>query len=263
MKRIISSLKTFLKYRELFFTLVLRDIKLRYRKSFLGYIWSVLNPLLIMVVMTIVFSQLFRPNIQYFPIYLLIGQKLFSFATVSTSRSLTSVIDNASMFKKIFIPKYIFTLAVVTSELINLLFMLAALFIVILVLGVPITARYFFILIPIIQIYVFCVGLSLFLAQATVFFKDIVYIWNIFCTAWMYLSVIFYPVDILPENVYYLVTNYNPLYFYITMFRNFIIGTPGMGSMILAVKGAVAAVIMLIIGLVSFSISKRKFILYI
>jgi lipopolysaccharide transport system permease protein len=263
MKKILSYINTFLKYRELFFQLVAREIKLKYRRSILGYVWSILNPLLIMIVMIIVFSNMFRHNIEYFPVYLLIGQMLFNFMSTATSRSLTSVIDNASLFKKIFIPKYIFTLAVVTSELVNLFFMLGALIIVIIATGVPVTWRIIFILIPIIQIYVFCIGLGLFLAQATVFFRDVIYIWSVITTAWLYLSAIFYPVNVLPDKIYFLVTQFNPLYFYIAMFRNFTFGGPNMGSLDLAIRGAVAAGLMLILGLVSFSYNKKKFILYI
>jgi ABC-type polysaccharide/polyol phosphate export permease len=90
-----------------------------------------------------------------------------------------------------------------------------------------------------------------------------VHIWSVIVTAWMYLSCIFYPVTILPEWLRSFVENYNPLYFYITMFRNFTIGTAGMGSLDLVVRGAIAAGIMLIIGLVSFTYSKNKFILHI
>ena len=262
MNKTISRLLTFLKYRDLFFQLVSKEIKLKYRRSFLGYIWSVLNPLLIMIVMVAVFSQLFRPNIPFFPVYLLIGHMLFNFMVIATSRSLTSVIENASLLKKIYVPKYIFTLATVTSEMVNFFFMLGALIIVCFVLGVPVTGRIVFIIIPIIQIYIFCLGLGLFLAQATVFFRDVMYIWSVITTAWLYLSAIFYPVDILPENIHFLVTNFNPLYFYITLFRNFTIGGPNMGSLDLVIRGTIAAGLMLILGLVTFSYSKKKFILY-
>lgn len=259
-KKTISRLLTFLKYRELFFQLVARDVKLKYRRSVLGYLWSVLNPLLIMIVMTVVFSQLFRPNIEYFPVYLLIGHMLFSFMNTSTTNSLMSVIGNATLLKKIYVPKYIFTLSVITSELVNLLFMLCALLIVIIAVGVPITGRIFFSVIPVIQLYIFCIGAGLFLAQATVFFRDIQYIWSVITTAWLYLSAIFYPVSILPENLYYFVTKYNPLYFYITMFRNFTFGD--VGNLDLAIRGAVAAFLMLFIGIICFSFNKNKFILY-
>jgi lipopolysaccharide transport system permease protein len=215
-----------------------------------------------MIVMVVVFSQLFRPNIPHFPVYLLIGHMLFSFMINSTSMSLSSVISNASLLKKIYVPKYIFTLSTVTSELVTLFFMMGALIIVIFVTGVPVTGRIVLVLIPIIQLYVFCVGLGLFLAQATVFFRDVQYIWSVITTAWLYLSAIFYPVSILPDKILYFVTHYNPLYFYITMFRNFTFGGPDISSLDLAIRGVVASGLMLIIGITCFSISKKKFILY-
>ena len=262
-KKTISRLQILLKYRELFFQLVSRDIKLKYRRSILGYFWSVLNPLLTMAVMYIVFSNIFARGTLYFPIYLLIGQLLFNFMSIATTRSLGSVIQNAVLLKKIYVPKYIFTLAVVSSEWVNLFFSLGALLILIIITKVPISGRFVLIFIPILQLYVFSLGLGLFLAQAAVFFRDTVYIWGVITTAWLFLSAIFYPVDILPDQIHYLVTNYNPMYFYITMFRNFTIGSANMGSLDLAIRGVIAAGLMLLLGLVSFSYSKNKFILYI
>ena len=262
-QKTINRLRTLFKYRELFFQLVSRDIKLKYRRSVLGYVWSVLNPLLTMAVMLIVFSNLFARNVPNFSMYLLIGHMLFNFMTAAASHSLTSVIGHASLLKKIYIPKYIFTLASVTSELIIFLFSLGAFLIVVFITKTPITVRFLLTLIPMVQLYVFTVGLGLFLAQAMVFFRDIFHIWHVVSMAWMYLSAIFYPVSILPEKVLFIVTNYNPMYFYITMFRNFTIGSANMGSLDLAIRGAVAAALMLFIGLASFSRSKNKFILYI
>jgi lipopolysaccharide transport system permease protein len=250
------------KYRELFFQLVSRDIKLKYRRSILGYFWSVLNPLLTMVVMTIVFSALFAQGIQYFPIYLLIGNMLFSFMTGAASRALPSVLGNAALLKKIYVPKYIFTLAAVSSELITFLFSLGALIVVIIATRTPLTLRFLFTIIPIVEQYIFCIGLGLFLAQAAVFFRDIQHIWGIFSMAWLYLSAIFYPVSILPEWLRSIVTRFNPMYFYITMFRNFAIGAANMGSMDMVLRGAIAAGLMLFIGLLTFSLNTNKFILY-
>jgi lipopolysaccharide transport system permease protein len=261
-EKTISRLYTLLKYRELFFQLVSRDIKLKYRRSFLGYIWSMLNPLLTMLVMVIVFSNLFANNVVNFPIYLLIGNLLFTFMVGAVSRSLTSVLGNASLLKKIYIPKYIFTLAVVTSEFITFLFSMGALIILIFATKTSFTIRFLFVVIPIVHLYVFSIGLGLFMAQATVFFRDMVYIWQVFSTAWLYLSCIFYPASILPDWLYFIVTRYNPMYFYITLFRNFTLYGPDMGSLDLAIRGTVAAVLMLFVGLISFSYSKNKFILY-
>jgi len=263
MIKTFSRLLTFLRYRELFFQLVSRDIKLKYRRSVLGYLWSVLNPLLTMLVLIMVFTNLFSRGVDYFPVYLLIGQMLFNFMVISTSRSLTSVIDNAGLLKKVYVPKYIFTLATVTSELITFFFSLGALLVVFIFTRVPFSFRIVFIIIPIVEQYIFCIGLSLFLAQATVFFRDIMYIWSVVTTAWLYLSAIFYPITILPGKLHFLITNFNPMYFYITMFRNFTIGGPNMGSLDLAIRGAVTAVIFLILGITTFSYSKNKFILYI
>jgi lipopolysaccharide transport system permease protein len=261
-QKTIIRLYAFFRYRELFYQLVSRDIKLKYRRSILGYFWSVLNPLLNMVVMVIVFSSIFAQGIQYFPIYLLIGNMLFSFMTGAVGRALPSVLGNASLLKKIYVPKYIFSLAAVTSELITFLFSLIALVVVMIATRTPFTLRFLFIGIPIVEQYIFCIGLGLFLAQANVFFRDIQYIWSIFSMAWMYLSAIFYPVSILPAWLFAVITRYNPMYFYIALFRNFTIGAPGMGSLDLAVRGAVAAGLMLFAGLVTFSINKNKFILY-
>lgn len=261
-QKTISRLRILLKYRELFFQLVSRDIKLKYRRSFLGYIWSMLNPLLTMLVMVIVFSSMFSPNIQYFPIYLLIGNMLFSFMSGAVTRALPSVLGNAALLKKIYVPKYIFTLAAVTSEFVTFLFSMVALIILMIAVKTPFSLRCFFIIIPIIQLYIFCIGLGLFMAQATVFFRDMVYIWSIVSTAWLYVSAIFYPISILPEWLRHIVTRYNPMYFYIAMFRNFTIGSTHMGSLGLAIRGATAAGLMLLIGLTSFSLSKNKFILY-
>jgi len=262
-QKTIIRLQTLLKYRELFFQLVSRDIKLRYRRSFLGYLWSILNPFLNMIVLSIVFSNLFARGIPQFSIYVLIGSILFSFMSGSTSRSLNSVTGNTGLLKKIYVPKYIFTLTAVTSELVIFLFSLGALIIMLIATKTPFSWRFFFVFIPIVELYFFCIGLGLFLAQAVVFFRDIQHIWTVFLTAWQFLTAIFYPVDILPNYLREIISRYNPMYFYITMFRNFTIGGPNLGSLDLALRGAVAAVLALLTGVVCFSYSKNKFILYI
>ena len=101
-------IRTLYQYKDLIKELVSRDIKLKYRRSFLGYVWSVLNPLLIMIVMTVVFSAMFDRNIENYPVYLLIGRSLYDFMTASTNGAMGSVTGNASLLKKTYIPKYIF-----------------------------------------------------------------------------------------------------------------------------------------------------------
>jgi lipopolysaccharide transport system permease protein len=260
-QKLAGRLRTFFQYRELFFQLVSRDIKLKYRRSVLGYLWSILNPLFTMVIMTIVFSSMFARGIENFSVYLLSGSLLFSFMSGSVGRAITSVLGAAGIIKKIYVPKYIFTLAAVTSELITLFFSFGALLVVVLVTGLPFSWRFFLIPLPIIELYVFCIGLGLFMAQAMVFFRDVQYLWGVFVTAWMYLTPIFYPVSMLPEKVRFAVTNFNPLYYYIAQFRYFVLGGEG-GWQWNALRGVAVAALMLLVGLVSFSRSKNKFILY-
>jgi lipopolysaccharide transport system permease protein len=251
----------FFKYRELFFQLVSRDIKLKYRRSVLGYLWSILNPLFTMVIMSVVFSAMLARGVENFPVYLLIGSLLFGFMNGAVGRAIPSVTGGAALLKKIYIPKYIFTLASVTSELVTLFFSLGALLAVILATSVPFTWRFLLIPLPVIELYVFCIGLGLFMAQAMVFFRDIQYLWGVFSTAWMYLTPIFYPVSMLPENVRFAVLNFNPLYYYIVQFRYFVLGGEG-GWQWDALRGAAAAILMFLVGLISFSRTKNRFILY-
>jgi lipopolysaccharide transport system permease protein len=259
--KLAGSLHNFFRYRELFFQLVSRDIKLKYRRSVLGYLWSVLNPRLTMVVMVIVFSTMFARGVDNFPVYLLSGSLLFSFMSGAAGRAVPSVLGAASLLKKIYVPKYIFTLAAVTSEMVTMLFSLGALVIVILVTGQRLSWRIVLIPVPIIELYVFSIGLGLLLAQATVFFRDVQYLWGIFSTAWMYLTPIFYPVTMLPERVRFAIVYFNPMYRYIAQFRYFVLGGEG-GWRGDALRGAVAAAAMLLVGLAAFSRAKNRFVLY-
>ena len=255
-------LKEFWKYKDLLILLVEKNIKLKYRRSWLGYVWSVLNPLLIMIVMTIVFSTMFKGDIENFAVYLFCGQLLFNYMNQSTHQSLYAITSNAALLKKTYVPKYIFTLAKVTGGLVDLLFSLGALVIVIIATRARVT--WYALLFPfvLLQLYVFCVGLGLFLAQAGVFFKDTEFIYNAVTTAWMYLSAIFYPLDALPEKVLWFVKRCNPMYFYIGQFRDLVYygRLPG-HAIVLA--GCAAAVGMLALGMWSFARAKDRFILYI
>lgn len=254
--------REFWKYRDLLKLLVTKNIKLKYRRSWLGYVWSVLNPLLIMVVMTVVFSTIFKRNIENFPVYLFCGQLLFNYMNQSTHQALFSVTSNAALLKKTYVPKYLFTFARITSGLVDLFFSLGALVIVILVTRARVS--WYMLLFPfvLLQLYVFCIGLGLFLAQAGVFFKDTEFIYNAVTTAWLYLSAIFYPVESLSKELSWAIQHLNPMYFYIAQFRALVhAGTmPGTYQI---VAGVAAAAVMLGIGIWSFNRSQDRFILYI
>ena len=264
MKLLTYRIKTLYKYRDLVAELVSRDLKLKYRRSFLGYVWSVLNPLLIMIVLTLVFSTMFHRNIENYPVYLLTGRILYDFLKQSTTGGMKSVVDNASLLKKVYIPKYIFTLSKISSCLVDTVLSMGALFIVMLATG----ARFHWhiLLSPFVflQIFIFSCGLGFFLAQANVFFRDIQHIYAAVLTAWLYLTPIIYPVEQLAKapKLQFAITHLNPLYFYVIQMRDLIYSgrMPGWKSV---VAGWGAALLMLLIGVYFFQKSKDKFILYI
>ena len=260
--KLYQYLKEFWKYKDLLFLLVSKNIKLKYRRSWLGYLWSILNPLLIMLVMTVVFSSMFSRNIENYPVYLFCGQLLFNYMNQSTHQALSSITGNSSLLKKTYVPKYIFTLSRITSGLVDLIFSLGALVIVLIVTKTRVT--WYALLFPfvLLQLYVFCVGLGLFLAQAGVFFKDTQFIYNAVTTAWLYLTPIFYPIESLPDQLGWLIKRLNPMYFYVGQFRDLIYYGRMPGHLII-LAGCGAALLMLIIGMWSFMRSKDKFILYI
>lgn len=119
--------RTLFKYKDLISELVGRDLKLKYRRSILGYVWSILNPLLTMFVLTIVFTNLLGKGIENYPVFLLTGRTLYDFLKLSTTNAMKSVTGNASLLRKVYVPKYIFTLSKVTSCMVDMVFSLAAL----------------------------------------------------------------------------------------------------------------------------------------
>jgi len=260
--RVKRYLREFWKYRDLLKLLVEKNIKLKYRRSWLGYVWSILNPLLIMIVMSVVFSTMFKRNIDNFPVYLFCGQLLFNYMNSSTSQSVFSITGNAALLKKTYLPKYMFTLARVTSGLVDLVFSLGALVIVLIATRVQITWNILLFPVVLLQLYVFCIGLGLFLAQASVFFKDTQFIYSAFMTAWMYLTPIFYPIEMLPDTLAWCIQHLNPMYFYITQFRS-IVYAGTLPDLQLVLLGVGTALLMLVFGAWSFMRSKDRFILYI
>lgn len=255
-------INTFLKYKDLLYQLVTRDIKLKYRRSFLGYLWSVLNPLFVMIVMTVVFSTMFHNSIENFPVYLFTGKMLFDFTSLSTKQAMQSVTGNAALIKKTYVPKYIFTLSKVTSCMVDLVFSFGALLIVIFVTRAKLSWTFLLIPMVIMQIYIFCCGLGFFLAAYNVFFRDIQYIYNAIITAWMYLTPIFYPVENLPYQVQFVVKGLNPLYYYVAQFRDLVCYGRLPGPRIFY-GGWFLAFVMFAFGLYVFMKKQDKFILYI
>lgn len=260
--KIWQRIKNFLLYKDLLKELVVRDVKLKYRRSFLGYVWSVLNPLLIMIVMAVVFSTMFKRDIENFPVYLFTGQLLFNYMNQSTHQAITSITGNAALLKKVYVPKYIFVFSKITSGLVDFLFSLVAL--VLVMLATRAHFSWYCLLFPfvVLQLYVFCLGLGLFLAQANVFFRDIQYIYTAITTAWIYLTPIFYPLDYLSVQLQWLIRHLNPMWFYVGQFRDLVYygRMPGYGIIL---EGVITSVLMLTIGVIFFKKNQDNFFLYI
>ena len=256
-----EKMEGFRRFTPLLRELVVRDIKVRYRHSALGLVWTVLNPLLMMVVITIVFSTLFKQNIPNFPIYYLSGSLIFAFNSESTTTALNSIISNASLIKKVYIPKYLFPLSNVLSGLVNLGFSLIAMFIVMLITGAPFHTTLLLLPIPIFYTFLFSVGLGILLSAVTVFFRDIAHFYSVFILAWTYFTPIFYPVEILPDAAMKLM-QLNPMYHLVTYMRSLVLyGVfPSLKENLLCLC---LGLLMLALGLFVFYKKQDKFVLYV
>ena len=261
MDLMMDRVNTFFKYKDLLRELVVRDLKLKYRRSVLGYLWSILNPLLIMIVMTIVFSHMFRAGIENFPVYLLSGQAVFDFIRNSTTMAMYSVLDNGALIKKIYVPKYIFTLSKITSTMVDFVFTLGALVLVMLVTRSSFTPYLLATPILVIQVYIFACGMGFILSAANVFFRDIQYIYGAFLVAWQYVTPLFYPIELLPSWLITLVQWLNPAYYYVEHFRDLVL-YGCFPSMRVFLGGWIFAFIMLAAGLFVFKKTQDQFILY-
>lgn len=253
-------LNGFLKYKPLLKELVVRDVKVRYRKSFLGLLWTLLNPLFMMIIMTIVFSNIFRANIAHFPAYLLAGQICFNFFNESTHNAMNAIITNGSLLKKVYVPKYLFPVSKVFSTLINLFASVIVLLAVMFVTHVELNINCLWVIVPIFGLILFSVGMGLLLSSVAVFFRDMLHFYGVLTLAWSYLTPLFYPIEVLPDAVRTIVT-LNPLTNIVECVRvATLYGT--MPEIPLMVASVVPGLILLVFGFYEFYKTQDKFILY-
>lgn len=257
-----TKIATFWKYRFLLSNLIGRDLKVKYRRSKLGVLWSVLNPLLMMLVMTAVFSAFFRFDIPNYPVYLLSGQLMFTFFNDATSSSMSSVLFSAPLIKKVYVPKYIFPLEKSCFAFINMLFSMVALLFIMVITGASFHRSIVAAIIPLFTMFLFCMGVGLFLAAGAVYFRDVMHFWSVIVMALNYATPLFYPETIWQGTFMAYIGKLNPLYWYVGTFRNCILD--GLfPSAIQIVLCWVFAVIALIVGSYVFAKSQDNFILHI
>ena len=255
-------LETFDKYKYLLENLIMRDIKVKYRRSVLGVAWSLLNPLLMMFILSAVFSRVFRFEIANFPLYLITGQILFGFFNESTSSAIFSIVEASSLIKKVYIPKYLFPVEKALFGFVNLLFSIPAIVVMMLVYRVPFSPSMFLILVPLFTMLLFTVGFSLIISALCVFFRDLKHLYSVLITAWMYLTPIIYPMSALEGSWIWWVARINPLTWYVEYFRGVLIyGTlpDAMTNLVCAGYG----VVFTLVGLFAFKKLQDKFILYV
>lgn len=221
---------TFKQYKSLLRELTRKSIKLKYRDSVLGILWSFIQPLLNMIVLSVVFGSLLggRKNFTCFPVYLFTGRLLFEFFTTSTKTALLSFRSNAPIIKKVYVPKYIYPLSSILSTFVNLAISLLCLICVWIFFkltgisggdGLILSPYMLLFFVPLVLLLVFATGIGLILSVFNVYFKDIKYMWDVFCTLLFYVVPIIYSIDSIKSTWTRTLIEINPLYHIITLFR--------------------------------------------
>lgn len=206
---------------------VINNLRTRYRKSFLGFLWSLLSPLLSMVVLAFIFSFAFKQDIKNFAIYVLTGLSPWIFMSTSILGGCQVMINAEGFLKKVYIPKLLFPLALVTTESVNFIFSIISLYILALAVGAQLSWTFALLPFVVVITFIFILGWVLIFSILTVYFRDLTHITTVIFQALFYLVPIVYPVEILPENFRWLFF-YNPFYYFIVLFRKVIYGTPAM-----------------------------------
>lgn len=246
-------------YNFLLGELIGRDFSVKYRRSYLGFLWIILNPLLTMVVMSAVFSYMFRFNIENFPVYLIIGNVVFNFFSESTQMACGSIVGSGQLIKKVYIPKYIFPLSKVMFSFFNFVLSLIPVFCVILFYRMPIDFNVLLLPVLLTGLFLFSLGVGMFLSAYQVYFRDVQYLYGILLVLWTYLTPIFYPVDSLSPHLQTII-RLNPMYVYVNGIREVLMymTTPSVMEMVSALA---IGVVSLTIGLFCFNTVQDNFIL--
>ncbi len=217
-QRPLEEIKQVYRYRYLILQLLRRDIVTRYKRSVLGVAWTMLNPLGTMIVLSIAFSQVFG-IVERYPAYILSGLMAWNFFSQTTNASMVNLVWGGGLLKRIYMPRTSFAISAVGTGLVNLVLSLVPLVIVMLATGVSIRWTVVFLPLPILCLIMFSLGFGLILSAFAVYFPDVAEMYNIGITAWMYLTPIIYPVDILPDLARKLITTLNPMYSMVNLFR--------------------------------------------
>lgn len=219
----VEELQEVWNYRNLIYQLTRRDILARYKRSVLGIAWTMLNPLGMMVVLTIAFSELFRFETEFsYPAYVLSGLMVWTFFSQTTTAAMVNLVWGGGLLHRIYVPRTAFASAAILTGVVNFLFSLIPLIAVMLITGVPLRFSLLLLPLPILLISAFALGIGLIISTLAVYFPDVAEMYQIVLTAWMYLTPIIYPESILPEATRFWITHLNPMYYMVKIFRQIV-----------------------------------------
>lgn len=255
-----SNIRNFIKYKDLLYELIRKDIKLKYKNSILGILWSMVNPLLMMAVLTIVFSNLFNNHIENFPVYVLSGRLIYQFFSESTNFAMDSILVNSQLIKKVYVPKYFFPISRICSSFFTTLVSMIPLLLVMLASGMSFNWINFLAFYPLICLLITSVGVGLLLSTINVFFRDMKHLYTVTLTLIMYMTPIFYPASIIPDH-FRVVIEMNPLFNILVMFREMLMDGR-LPSAHVALITLLYSFFIFVIGLIVFYKKQDKFIFH-
>ncbi|HTU47529.1 MAG TPA: ABC transporter permease [Bryobacteraceae bacterium] len=206
------------RYRELIWALAMKELKIRYKRSVLGFLWALLNPMLLMLVLSVVFSTIMKINIPNYPIFLLSVLLPWTFFAQSLSYAVESIVGNADLIKKVRVSKLVFPVAAVISNLINLLLSMIPLALIVLVMRHPFHITWLYLPVPLLALTIFTLGATFFFAAANVYYRDVAHILQILLQAWFYVTPIIFSIDFFPAH-YRWIFKLNPIQFVLNGFR--------------------------------------------
>lgn len=206
------------RYRELIWALALKELKVRYKRSVLGFMWALLNPALMMLVLTVVFSTIMRFAIPHYAIFLLSVLLPWTFFSQSLSYAVESIVSNGELIKKVAVPKLVFPVAAVVSNIINLLLSFIPLALLVVGMRHPFYKTWLFLPVPMLALIIFTLGMTFFFAAANVYYRDVAHVVQVVLSAWFYVTPIIYALDFIPPNRQWLF-KLNPIIYVINGFR--------------------------------------------
>jgi ABC-type polysaccharide/polyol phosphate export permease len=206
------------KYRNLLYQFVTTSIKTRYKRSMLGVVWTLLNPLLTMLILTVVFSQVFRITLDNYPVYVLSGLVVWNFFSATTSQAMVGMAMGGSLLQRIYVPKSVFAVSAIGVGLVNLGLSVIPLFLIGIFLRTPVTPAILVMPFAVLLLILFSLGVGLILETAAVYFADLLPFYEVLLMLWMYTTPIIYPLEILSPRLQSLF-KLNPMYHFVTLFR--------------------------------------------